>query len=716
MDFVLRSKGSAMNASVYCAHCGALNQPQAVTCFACSRSLDEPAPAAIDARRLIHGRYRLVRQLGVGGFGAVYQAEDTTLGNRLVAVKEMSPRGLSPEEAKEATDAFQQEALLLAGLAHPSLPRIYERFEEEGRWYLVMDFIEGETLEVYLDKQGGTLPVKEALGLALQLTEVLSYLHSRQPPIIFRDLKPSNIIRSADGQVTLVDFGIARFFKPGQSKDTIAFGSPGYAAPEQYGKAQTTPRSDIFSLGAVLHQMLTGIDPSEKPFRFAPLTMPRPAGLSGLIGLMVKMDESKRPRSMEVIKRELTALLDVPSTSWRDDELSLTGASISPPGTSIGSWTATGPVVTPAGYSGPPIQTLQGSAAPQPTQKKKGKAGCLVGLAVAAFLIWQIVSGVTSHSTATSSTNTDTTLPGSNVTATATPAGTGITVYSVAWSPDGAQVASGGVDGKIALWNATTGALILTLNTEFAEVNMVAWSPNGSLIAAVGNKSELQIWNSNDGTSYATYKIASSGIAALSWSPDNEHIALAGGDSTVRIVDVLNGSFSLFAQSSHGVNAVAWSPNGQYLAFGGVDWTVQVWDYAQDTVAFTYLGHSGAIDAIAWSPDGTRIASTGGDGTIQVWDALTGANTFTYTNVTGIALAWSPNGQYLASSEYYGYAKVWEMNDADPIFVFAQQYAAYSYSVAWSPDSKQIASSGYNGTIQMWDALTGAIFVTCWQP
>ncbi|HEX6780015.1 MAG TPA: protein kinase [Ktedonobacterales bacterium] len=353
-----------MEASVYCAHCGALNQPGATTCFSCTRSLNEPAPI-IDARRMIRGRYRLVRQLGVGGFGAVYQAEDTALGHRLVALKEMSPRGLSPQEAQEATDAFQREALLLAGFSHPSLPRIYERFEEEGRWYLVMDFIEGETLEVYLDKQGGKLPVKEALALALQLSEVLGYLHSRQPPIIFRDLKPSNIMRTPDGQVLLIDFGIARFFKPGQNKDTIAFGSPGYAAPEQYGKAQTTPRSDIFSLGAVLHQMLTGIDPSEKPFRFAPLTIPYPAGLPDLIEQMVEMEESQRPLAMDVIRRELERMPAESPTSWRADDLAATGAYISPARASTGALSATDPVMQPAG--------LQFWPTSQPAKKKHGK-------------------------------------------------------------------------------------------------------------------------------------------------------------------------------------------------------------------------------------------------------------------------------------------------------------------------------------------------------
>ncbi|MDQ6661577.1 MAG: protein kinase, partial [Chloroflexota bacterium] len=126
--------------------------------------------------------------------------------------------------------------------------------------------------------------------------------------IIFRDLKPSNVILTTNGHLALIDFGIARHFKPGQAKDTLPFGSPGYAAPEQYGKAQTTPRADMYSLGAMLHQLLTGDDPSQSPFRFAPLHVegqPALTKLERLIMQMVDMDASKRPKFITVVKQQL---------------------------------------------------------------------------------------------------------------------------------------------------------------------------------------------------------------------------------------------------------------------------------------------------------------------------------------------------------------------------------------------------------------------------
>jgi serine/threonine protein kinase len=261
-------------------------------------------------KQLLRRRYSIVEKIGEGSFGAVYKAKDTQLGNRLVALKEM----VEDNPSQPAIDNFKQEAYMLAALHHPHLPSIHEHFKDAGYWYLVMDFIEGETLQDYLDKhkQEGKLPLKDVkdiknvLDIGIQLCTVLDYLHMRQPPIIFLDLKPLNIMKTSEGHLYLIDFGIARHFKPGQAKDTLILGSPGYAAPEQYGKAQTTPRADIYSLGATLHQLITGDDPSQKPFQFAPLSiLAIPAELGTLIMQMVEIDADKRPASAKDVKGKL---------------------------------------------------------------------------------------------------------------------------------------------------------------------------------------------------------------------------------------------------------------------------------------------------------------------------------------------------------------------------------------------------------------------------
>ena len=286
---------------------------------------------------LFMDRYYIIEEVGSGGFGSVYKALDTLNEDRLVAIKEVSLAGLTARTRLEATSAFEREASLLSQLNQESLPRLYEYFQRPERWYLVMDFIVGETLDAYQSKAPRQrLLLSDALDIGIQLCTVLHYLHTQVPPIIFRDLKPTNIIRSPTGKIYLIDFGIARYFKFGQPKDTIALGSPGYAAPEQYGKAQTTPRADIYSLGAVLHQLLTTRDPSEAPFRFTPLrpkSSSEPGSLATsmveilvnkletLIASMLDMDVNQRPADALGVKEELQVMSklwsEIHKSYWR---------------------------------------------------------------------------------------------------------------------------------------------------------------------------------------------------------------------------------------------------------------------------------------------------------------------------------------------------------------------------------------------------------------
>lgn len=313
------------SSALVCTACGVFNTPRASSCAGCQRPLLLAAHLA--SQTFFQERYHILGELGTGGFGSVYKARDTQQTYGLVAIKEVCLSGLPPQERVEATDTFRREADLLARLTHPHLPRLYAQSCIGEQWYLIMDFIEGEALEDYQSKVADRrLSLSEVFSIGQQLCDILEYLHTRQPPIIFRDLKPANIMLAPDGKVYLIDFGIARFFKPGQSKDTMALGSLGYAAPEQYGKAQTTPRADIYSLGAVLHQLLTGKDPSEAPLCFAPLrgthaaSRSDPGGLTSsmvdvmmdslgaLINSMVELDMNKRPASMLPIKQELRHL------------------------------------------------------------------------------------------------------------------------------------------------------------------------------------------------------------------------------------------------------------------------------------------------------------------------------------------------------------------------------------------------------------------------
>ncbi|MFM8320943.1 MAG: SUMF1/EgtB/PvdO family nonheme iron enzyme [Chloroflexota bacterium] len=208
---------------------------------------------ALQTGQLLNNRYRIERLLGQGGFGAVYLAWDHNLDEH-VAVKE------SLDTSPAAERQFRNEARLLFKLHHPNLPRVHDCFSIPNRGlYLVMDYIEGESLERKLASANGPLPAQPVLGWIGQVCDALEYLHRQSPPIIHRDIKPANIILRSDGCPFLVDFGISKVFDP-QLKTTIGARAytPGFSPPEQYGSAATDERSDIYSLGATVYHLLTG--------------------------------------------------------------------------------------------------------------------------------------------------------------------------------------------------------------------------------------------------------------------------------------------------------------------------------------------------------------------------------------------------------------------------------------------------------------------------
>jgi tRNA A-37 threonylcarbamoyl transferase component Bud32 len=213
-------------------------------------------------------RYYITRIIKEGGQGAVYE----TIGDdgKVYAVKEMLDRFTDPKEREEAIDRFEAEAKMLRRLAHPRIPKVYADFKDEGRQYLAMDFVRGDDLEEVIRRHPNGLPEQQVLQWADQICDVLDYLHNHKPePIIFRDMKPSNVMIEPDGGIKLIDFGIAKVFQRAERGTQI--GTPGYAPPEQY-QGLATIESDIYALAATLHHMLTGRDPrDEPPFSFPPV-------------------------------------------------------------------------------------------------------------------------------------------------------------------------------------------------------------------------------------------------------------------------------------------------------------------------------------------------------------------------------------------------------------------------------------------------------------
>ena len=249
---------------------------------------------------VLQGRYSIDRLLGGGGMGMVYLAHDQRLANRPCAIKEMVDHFIDQAQRIEANDYFAREADTLAQLKHQAIPAITDRFELANRHYLVMEYVEGRNLEEELAARGEPLPEGLVIDIARQLCDVLAYLHGLQPPIVYRDMKPSNVMLNANGRVVLVDFGIARLFKAARKGTMI--GTLGFAPPEQY-QGQVDPRSDIYSLGATLHYVLTGRDPEKfPPFSFPPVRDLRPgvsSNLAGAIDAALAYEANGRPARIQ---------------------------------------------------------------------------------------------------------------------------------------------------------------------------------------------------------------------------------------------------------------------------------------------------------------------------------------------------------------------------------------------------------------------------------
>jgi outer membrane protein assembly factor BamB/tRNA A-37 threonylcarbamoyl transferase component Bud32 len=276
------------------------------------RSLSVP-DGSLQPGQVLQSRYRILGIIGMGGMGAVYQGRDLHFPTvpKLVAVKEMINLAKDQHLRDQTMKNFEREAEILATLNHPAIPQIYDFFSFGDRAYLVMEFIQGKDLEAILNSTESFLPIEQVRQWGIEICDVLNYLHNHEPePIVFRDMKPSNVMIDHHRRVRLIDFGIAKTFQMGQPGTMI--GTDGYAAPEQY-KGLASPAADLYSLGATLHHLLTRRDPRlEPPFSFhkRPIRDHNPAvtePLAAVIMRSLQYDPDDRYASASAMKQSLEA-------------------------------------------------------------------------------------------------------------------------------------------------------------------------------------------------------------------------------------------------------------------------------------------------------------------------------------------------------------------------------------------------------------------------
>ena len=543
---------------------------------------------------------------------------------------------------------------------HPQIPELLAHFQQERYQYLVQEFIEGENLQQELVRNG-PFSANQILSLLNDLLPVLQFVHSRS--VIHRDIKPPNIIRrrfsqtpinysypTLTGELVLVDFGAAKLVEGLRETGTV-IGSPEFVAPEQI-RGQAVYASDLYSLGVTCIYLLTQISPFDlfdinqdvwvwRDF----LKVQIDPKLSRILDKMIEPSLSRRYKSVAEILQDLQpqhSAVQVPIPAA--------------PAISV-------PQRMPAVQNAVP-PTVAGTIIPVPQQQR---------VVPARAPTWRCVHTLVGHSQA---------------------------VTSIAFSPDGATLASGSEDKTIEMWKLDAGKRWYTLTGHSDWVTCVAFSPDGATLASGGRDKTIQIWDLNKGKWWYALHGHEDRVYAVAFSPDGQVLASGSRDKTVQLWN-LNKGRRISALSGHagGVEAVAFSPGGEFLASGSRDKSLQLWDWQNGRSICTLAEHGDWVRAIVFSTPPSPPLLRGGDG-----GGLTPPSPPLLRGGDG-------EGSILASGSRDGTAKLWRV-DADGRGTLLRSMRDNSgdvLCVALSRDGGVLATGSRDGSIYLWDAGTGGL-------
>lgn len=652
---------------------------------------------------IIKGKYQVVQILSSSSYCQTYLVQDISLNEpQACIIKHLLPAsGQTTSSLSSLRRLFTREVAALEKLgAYPQVPQLIEYFEENQQFYLVLEYIAGEPLSKQL-LPGVRWKEQQVLELLSAVLGILEVVHAHG--LIHRDIKPANLIhRAADGQIVLIDFGSVKqawtqvVTSCGQTNAnyaigipaTVAIGTPGYMPSEQ-SRGRPRPSSDIYALGMVCIQALTGMQPTllledaesgEVIWQHLAVVSPE---LAVILNQMVRYHFSDRYQSATQVLVALQPLVEryapetVPTTSNSaaiSKSASLSGSTattIAAGRQNVALWL--GVVIGVLSACG---LMLAGYYALRPTLKSPAQTSQAQTTPNLAYAKAKLRQTLASH------TNS---------------------VWSVAISRDGQTLVSGSEDDTIKVWNLKTGNLNQTLSAHSDTVRSLAIAPDGQTLVSGSGDKTIKVWNLGTGKLLGTLTGHSGSVWSVAISADGRTVASSSEDGTVKLWNLQTGEL-LHTLTGHSgaVFSVAISPNGE-CATAGMDKTIRIWDIQTGKLLRTLAGHSDTVRAVVFSPDGQQLASSSWDKTIKIWNWQTGELLQTLEGHSDrvISAAFSSDGKTLASGSNDKTIKIWDVQTGK-LLRNLEGHTDWVLAVTISPLDLTLVSGSKDKTIKIW--------------